>query len=308
MARRPGSGKARRTFLESTGFPALFSAAFARWRAHLLPKQQRRAATHLADLLGITDTKNFRNWMQGISAPASDGAWAAVRGILAQAPANAEHLPALDAAFAHVRGNVEPAAPASQIRNEARHPADTRETEIWNETPFPRLAYVNVDHPPQGNGPEKFVVTGELGFAAMTDPKLNVEYALRRVVMIPEEKACSIVSGSRYGQAEARPEVSVKAKQIVFEADPNDRDAVLTKTYTCGPFLEAQGTGGDAPPELALPVLCERDTDLKVTIRGKRGKLTRSEVTVAQRFLQSCHAQPDGTVRLASAGLRWKRK
>lgn len=58
----------------------------------------------MADALGLADTKNIRNWMNAVSAPASESAWAAVRAVLAEAPANTAHLDALDAAFARARG------------------------------------------------------------------------------------------------------------------------------------------------------------------------------------------------------------
>jgi hypothetical protein len=104
MARRSDSGKSRREFLESTGFPALFRAAYERWRAALPANQQRGAQRVLADHLHLTDPKNIRNWMQGVSAPASNDAWAALRAILAETPANAEQLLDLDTAFAEARG------------------------------------------------------------------------------------------------------------------------------------------------------------------------------------------------------------
>lgn len=99
-----GIGKTRREILESSGFPRLFRAAFKRWQAHLPLDRQRRASKAMADRLGWKDTKNIRNWSRGVSAPASQDAWAAVRAVLAQAPENAAHLPALDAAFAKARG------------------------------------------------------------------------------------------------------------------------------------------------------------------------------------------------------------
>lgn len=105
MPGNAASGTSRREFLESTGFPGLFRQAFKQWRASLQPaKEQRRAQTRMADALGVTDTKNIRNWMNAVSAPASESAWAAVRAVLAEAPANAACLDALDAAFARARG------------------------------------------------------------------------------------------------------------------------------------------------------------------------------------------------------------
>ena len=127
MVRQPDSGKTRRTFLESTDFPALFQAAYERWRARLPASEQRRAQTVMANRLGLSDTKNIRNWMQGVSAPASPDAWAPLRALLAEAPANAEHLPALDAAFAQARNIPGPdpaaAARARSILQASRAPA-----------------------------------------------------------------------------------------------------------------------------------------------------------------------------------------
>jgi hypothetical protein len=123
VARRPDSGKARRKDLESTGFPALFRSAYARWRDALPPNDQRRAQSVMRDRLGLADTKNIRNWMRGVSAPGSIDAWAALRAVLAEAPANADHLAALDAAFAKARGSASPIIADTEIRGVETDPA-----------------------------------------------------------------------------------------------------------------------------------------------------------------------------------------
>ncbi len=134
MARRADSGKAKQKALESTGFPALFRDAYARWRAALSPNDQRRAQIVMREKLLLADTKSIRNWMQGVSAPRSADAWAALRAILEEAPANAEHLPALDGAFDAVRSQrgeatapVPSLAEAMPILETARAPAGA----IW---------------------------------------------------------------------------------------------------------------------------------------------------------------------------------
>ncbi len=99
------SGMQRREFLVRTGFPSSFRAAYKRWHNHLPPMDQRSSQTIMANKLRISDPKTIRNWMDGISAPAKEGDWIAVRTVLAEAVENAEHLAALDAAFARARGN-----------------------------------------------------------------------------------------------------------------------------------------------------------------------------------------------------------
>jgi formylglycine-generating enzyme required for sulfatase activity len=128
VARSPRSGKRspesagkRREFLESTGFPALLKDAYRRWRDHLSPDGQRQARELMAETLN-TSTRTISNWMDGVTTP---NAYQALRTVLAAAPANAEHLPALDAAFARARNGLDPAAVerARDILRDTRAPA-----------------------------------------------------------------------------------------------------------------------------------------------------------------------------------------
>jgi hypothetical protein len=94
-------------------------------------QDQRRAQTKMAGLLRISDTRSIRNWKDGVSAPNSDDAWAAVRAILAQAPANTDHLAALDAAFAQAR-RTEASIPAEpNIATETGRGGADEAASIW---------------------------------------------------------------------------------------------------------------------------------------------------------------------------------
>ena len=311
---RPGGGMdtpTKRDKPDKTAFASLFDEAF-RWLAanNKLGDSGRHEAA-FAKLCG-SHVKNIRRWRGSVNWPNKDS-WETARNCLSQAGLDSTKLEALCDAWS---GGSNAAAAASHAATD-RTTTSARPFEIVPRNPFPKLCSVNLDVPDQGSSRDDFIVNGELRFARAPDivDNVRITVGVRRAVLLPVLKYCSIKTRSLYRPPRADATDGEGAEQAVFQAKEDEPNVVLEgdqlKGETLGRFMS---TGGSAahPPEVDILLQLETANDLCVVLTGALRGRSAAQKKLAESWIAKQLArtvcEPDGSLRIGACMVRWKRE